>query len=205
VEVVVDVQKMLVDTATIPSREAFLAGQVAVVSQTDLRGLFPNKLTPEGQNAELIASLDESFAQEMTALDGKLWSMLAGAKAAATSQNPDQLRHASASLREFLKYFLMLIAPDAEFERWVQNEQMSAKDSKKLEARIRFVLRKARTPAELSFYQVDAAHLRLLLNHFNEGVHEQSPRFGKGDLPALIRRVEGFVAALIEVDRAYNR
>lgn len=205
VAVVAEVQSLPPSTASLPSRETFLAGQSAVAAQSDLRDLFPAKLKPEGQNPDLVAELDELFAREIANLDQALTKMLVGAKQAMGSNNPDSLRQVSTSLREFLKVFLTSIAPDASFHVWAQRQNLSEKEIKKLETRIRFVARNAPSTAELSFYQVDAAQLRLLINHFNEGVHWKTARFGKNDLPALVRRVEGFVATLIEIDRAYNR
>lgn len=192
-------------TATLPSRETFLASQTAVAAQSDLRDSFPSRIKPDGQNPSILLSLDELFREEIAKLDDALSLMLAGAKDAITSNNPDRLRHASTSLREFLKRFLMSLAPDREFHPWAKAQNLAPKDLAKLEMRVRFIARNAPCAAELSFYEIDVAQVRLLLNHFNEGVHLQVPGFGKEDLPALLRRLEGFVATLLEVDRAYNR
>jgi hypothetical protein len=203
--VVNSVTEVPVPVATLPSRETFLAAESAKISQSTLRQCYGSPIKAPEKGDDVIVSMDQFLGEELSCLDRELLKMLAGARAAIVSKNPDRLRQVSTSLREFLKGVIMQLAPEEIFLAWAQAEQITEKNAKKLETKIQFITRNAKVPQELSFYQIDAGALRLLLNHFNEGVHRNTARFDEKHLPALIRRVEGFVATLIELDRAYNR
>lgn len=205
VKVVAQLAALPVETATLASREVHLAGQVAVVAQVDVRSAFGKNGEPPGQDPGLLASLDELFATELPTLDSALTTMLAGAKEAIASRNPDRLRQASASIREFVKGVINTLAPEAAFKAWATKRNLNEKRIRAVETRVAYILRNSPTDPERSFYEVDVQQLRLLLNHFNAAVHVSKPDFAERDFAPLIRRVEGFVAVLIEVDRTYNR
>jgi len=177
--------------AVVTEREVCLAGGVAAAAVDDAAVAIETRVI------EAIDGIDEFLGRHLAELNPGLVTGWRGARDALATKNPDRARILSFGLRELTKGTLnALVGPqEREFDAWIK--QQAAKPS--LEWKVRFLLKDSRLSPV--FADTDARGLVALLDHLNsEGVHNPSvPLHSDAELRAILRRVEGWLASLLEL------
>jgi hypothetical protein len=176
----------------VADREISLAGAVAVAATA------VEAPAVEMRSIQIVGSIDTVLVGRLPQLRPGLLEHWQGARDALATANPNRVSLVSYSLRELAKGTVnALVAPEeADFQLWVK-QQPNGKAS--LDWKARFLLRKTQLPA--AFTEADAKWVVQAFDHLNrEGVHrEGAPAQSDAELRSILRRIEGWLASLIEV------
>lgn len=178
----------------VADRELSLAGAVAVAA-TEV-----DAPVVETRTLQIVESIDAVLTNQLGKLQPGLVEHWQGARDAMATANPNRVTYVYLSLRELAKGTVnALVHPEeATFQAWVK-AQPSGKVS--LDWKARFLFRNTQLPA--GFTEADARWIIELFAHLNrEGVHRDgAPAQSDAELRAILRRVEGWLASLIEVSQ----
>lgn len=161
----------------------------------DARLLQTFALEPELEpDAALTTDVTTDTSEILGRIDPRLPQLLAGARLANTSTNPDRVRHVCASLREMYTHCFHTLAPDDDVVAWSTDPRDFKDGSPTREARFRYMCRNLpRASSLLSFMKCDAKAAIEFYQLLNGGLHGLESSIGPAHLEALIIRMEGLV------------
>ncbi len=187
--------------ATFPPIEYFhgasLLSQVTIhsgMSQLRAANIAPDKEMEAETHGALLALLD--------GIDVGLKTMLQGAILAMRSNNPDKVRHFSASLRELFTHVLHRLSPDNEIKKWSTNKDHFANGKPTRRARLLYICRQINQDSFEKFVDADIKALLEFLDLFQGGTHDVRPEYTNLQLRAMLVRMEDALRFLIEISRA---
>lgn len=185
----------------IPSRELFLSGDACLAFKPSERRDPEWEAERESLREEIDLYSRPTLEMILADLDERLVELWRGAHDAAQAGGSDSVRHVLTSLRELYSHLLRLLAPDAAVRDWSTQDSDFSKGRPTRPARLRFALRYVRSPSLMKFLELDMKGVAELVDLFNRGAHGIDPPLSPQELPFVVRRVEGFLCALVEARR----
>jgi len=187
--------------ATFPPIEYFhsasLLSQVTVHS-----GLNQRPAADIAPDKEMEAETHGALFAQLGGIDVGLKKMLQGAIQAMRSNNPDKVRHFSASLRELFTHVLHELSPDSEIKKWSTNKDHFANGKPTRRARLLYISRQINRDSFEKFVDADIKALLEFLDLFQGGTHDIRPEYTDLQLRAMLVRMEDALRFLIEISRA---
>jgi len=190
--------------APLDEAPARLAGAVsaevfrALDLDTSLRGASPDVAKDE-RDVLLVRTSDELELTVRNA-DPELVSLLAGARHASRSDNPDKVRHVCISLRELLGHVLRRLAPDAAIREWTTDPAHFHNGSPTRKARLGFLYRAIGMDALRDLVDADIRATLKLIDALSEGSHVISLNANPAALLLLMTRAEGTLLLLLRLE-----
>jgi hypothetical protein len=132
-------------------------------------------------------------------LDHDLWIMLAGARDAAQSTNPDRSRHVLTSVRELLGHVLRKVAPDDRVTTWSSDAKHFHEGRPTRHARLQCLASSVNHGPMSEFLDADFRATIKFFDACNGGTHGVSPNFSDDQLRAVVARVDGLLLFLLQL------
>lgn len=182
----------------IPPRELFLSGDASLALELVESPDSEIEAEREVVRGEIDAFTRPTLEIVLTDFDERLVELWRGAREAAEARRSDCARHVLTSLRELYSQVLHRLAPDDAVRAWSTAASDFTNDRPTRPARLRFALRHVQSPSLTKFLELDQKGVAELVNLFNHGTHGVDPAVSPRELPFIVRRVEGFLCALVE-------
>ena len=197
-------ERLAESLVAIPPRELFLSGDaslaLALVDSPDSE----IEAERESVRGEIDAFTLPALEIVLTDFDERLVELWRGAREAAEARRSDCARHVLTSLRELYSQVLHRLAPDEAVRAWSTTASDFTNGRPTRPARLRFALRHVQSPSLTKFLELDQKGVAELVNLFNHGTHGVDPPVSPRELPFIVRRVEGFLCALVEAHQIGN-
>lgn len=191
-------EKLVEPLVAIPPRELFLAGDAGLAFEL----VEPAAEEAEAERETLRAEIDDyihpTLEIVLVRFEPRLVELWRGAREAAVARRSDCARHVLTSLRELCREVLKRLAPDDDVLAWSAGPSDLHDGKPTRSARLRYALRRLRSPSLTRFLDLDQKVVGELFDLFNQGTHNVDPPLTPRELPFIVRRVEGFLCALVE-------
>ncbi len=170
-----------------------------------LANLKQKEINADTENKKFFESECEIVKCEIAGLPKEfsdIANMIAGAKQALTSDNPDKIRHALVSLREAFTHVLHRVTPDNLILPWISNQKdvsdylHNSKPTRK--ARLLYICRNISHEPLTNFFQKEIAATLELIDIFQK-VHESELPLSISQLKAIIVKTESALLFLIGI------
>lgn len=164
----------------------------------------------DDENADKrITAREEIRNETFDALDSLLYAfnpelmkMRDGARMALKSDNPDRIRHFTASYRELFTHVLHLLSPDDELGRWSDKKEHFANGRPTRKARMLFICRHINQPPFDDFVQKDISAALSVIDFFQQGTHQITCAYTPTQIAAIEVRMEATLRFLLEIKKA---
>ncbi len=154
---------------------------------------------------DLVLETTESINTGLPRLNTAFVKMWVGAQEALKSNNPDRIRHFSASVRELLTQIIHVMAPDEELKVWSSDEADYANGRPTRRARFKYICRTLDSGSFSTFLNKDITAMIGLFDLFQVGTHGVEPDFTEDQLFVIKFRVESALRFLLEIELSVNR
>jgi hypothetical protein len=185
---------------------AEVPGELFRALDADLAWSDARELEDESAAQNEREQLSARVSDELTALlrdvDSDLPSLLSGARTAASSTNPDRIRHVCVSLRELLGHVLRRLAPDDAIRAWSEDPAHFHEGRPTRKARLLFLYGAIDSHSLRQFVEADVRAAIELVDFLNSATHVVSSELSSTALAVLIARVEGALLFIAKVGRA---
>jgi len=136
----------------------------------------------------------------LRAVDSEFVNLLNGAREALSSDNPDRVRHFTASLRELHAHVIHRLAPDKDLLSWTRDPHHYDKNGKPTRtARLLYINRHINHPPFSAFVEDDIRSILSLLELLNKGIHKVKGDFTTEQLHAILVRAECSLRFILEI------
>jgi Predicted pPIWI-associating nuclease len=135
-------------------------------------------------------------------LNQELLTLLKGAQQTLESENPDRVRHFSASLRELFTNILHLLAPDDEVKGWSTEPTYYERGRPTRKARLFYICRLLNHDPFSTFVEKDIDTMLVFLQLFQQGTHEAASKYSDYQLRIMLTKMESTLRFLLEISRA---
>ena len=153
----------------------------------------------ESERVELRSNTSAVLEIELVTFDPELVRLLAGARSAAQSNNPDRIRHVCISLRELLGHALRQLAPDSTIQAW-SKDPIHYHDTKPTrKARLEFLYKDAAVPALRKLIDADIRSALELFDTLSNGTHSANLAASEEALIVLLNRAEGVLLLMLRL------
>jgi hypothetical protein len=125
--------------------------------------------------------------------------MLAGAREAFRSTNPDKTRHCITSLRELVREIMQHFSPDKHIETWSTSETDFHNKRPTRRARLQYISRNINHGPFTEFVEKDIAAILAAIDLFQAGTHAANSKLTEAQVAALIARVESTILFLFSI------
>lgn len=133
-------------------------------------------------------------------LDPDLLILLAGARGALKSTNPDRARHCSSSLRELFTQVLHRLAPDKAVLGWSSNpDHYDDKGRPTRRGRLLYICRMINSGDFSAVVEADVSAALKFLGLFHGGTHQVRSDFSEEQLYAMFVRMTGLLQFLLNI------
>jgi hypothetical protein len=151
-----------------------------------------------------VPNAEDSVAQEpleemLSRLDPNLTTMLAGAREAVRSRNPDKCRHVAISLRELFTAVLHRVAPEEAVAAWTADPSHYHKGRPTRRARYLYVCRGVGVGSLSRYVEDDTKAALALVDALQGGTHGLQSDLDDRQLQVLILRVESMLVYLLSL------
>jgi len=194
----------------LPTTEAFSSAEV--IEELDLRTGF--ELDEEEQEErderreirralgeEARAQLGPSLA-EVDPVFSQIWK---GALMALASDNPERIRHFSASCRVLIEHLLDHFAPEHELVSWSPTEVKYVNGKPMRKDQLLYICRSLPRAADLiDFADSDISEVLAMFYSYNRGIHKLEPGFTTEEIDALETRTAGNLTFLLNFRKLPN-
>ncbi len=153
---------------------------------------------------ELQQESQHQLRPALEALDPRLIKMWDGGGLALSGENPDQVRHFSASRRELMTHVLHLLAPDDEIRKWNTEPSLYHEGKPTRMARLRYICRSIDQAPFGEFVKSDCRSMLATFDLFQRGTHELEVGFTPEQLKALAARAEHHLLFLLQLGTSQN-
>lgn len=154
----------------------------------------------EEAEVEPLPSVDD----ELASFDGRLLTLLKGARESLNSDNPDKARHVTTSARELFTHILHGLAPDAEITKWSTDAGHYHDNRPTRRARLLYICRKFSCDPLTKFVEDDVRAALALVSSLNAGTHVVQSKLTQFQLQAIVYRMESLALFLLKVSRGGN-
>jgi hypothetical protein len=151
---------------------------------------------------EIEAETEDALEKFLIDLHPPLTRMLSGARQALSSNNPDRVRHFSASLRELFTHVLHLLAPDDEVRAWSNSSAHYDRGRPTRKARLLYISRSINQEPFDAFVEKDIEAALEFLKLFQRGTHEVVAEYTPAQLRALKVRMDSTLRFLFEISQS---
>lgn len=141
----------------------------------------------------------QGLASRLPRIDAELVRLWDGANQTLESNNPDKVRHFSASVRELVTQVLHHLSPDEEVKNWTSEPHYFKDGLPTREARLMYISRNINVGGFHKFVQKDVSATIEFIRLFQEGTHTIKPSFTQKQLLALKAKAESTLNFLIEI------
>ncbi len=189
-------EEMVVPTPikALSTTEAFTSAEI--VEELDLRsGLEPDEeeIEERKERRKILRDLKEEARvqlvpslAEVDPVFAKIWQ---GAILALASDNPERVRHFSASCRALLEYLLERFAPKQKLKRWSPTEVKFVNGKPERRTQLSYICRAfPETSGLVEFTENDIDEVLATFNVYNRGIHGLDPSFTADEVDALETR-----------------
>jgi hypothetical protein len=179
-----------------PSIEIYLATHQVEVSSVDtelpIEEEFICEITPTALNMRRVIS----------SVDKKLIPLYEGAIKAIESDNIDNTRHATVSLRELFTHVLHRLAPDEEFFKWNQDKTNLHNGCPTRKGRLLYIFKNINYLPFTDFINLDISAAISFLDLLQQGTHSIEKPYNDRQLKALFFRMESLIYYMIEISQS---
>jgi hypothetical protein len=151
---------------------------------------------------EIEAETEDALEKFLIDLHPPLAQMLNGARQALSSDNPDRVRHFSASLRELFMHVLHRLAPDDEVRAWSNSPAHYDRGRLTRKARLLYISRSINQEPFDAFVEKDIDAALEFLKLFQRGTHEVNTEYTPVQLRALEVRMDSTLRFLFEISQS---
>ena len=186
----------------IPSRSYFQSGDLFLEIPTGPPLSKSLQRARESTRAALRTYAEtrlERFLDKVNPGFRKMWD---GAHMAATSNNPDKIRHAMISLRELFTHVIHTLAPDADVKRWTTDPRRFHQGRPTRETRLLYICSPVAAGPLSDFVVTDVQSILALAKLFQHGTHAIEPTLSPVQMRLIFRRLEGVLCNLIDISTA---
>jgi hypothetical protein len=191
-------ERLVEPLVAIPPRELFLAGDAGLALELTDPAVEEAESQRETLRAEIDDYLQPALEIVLVRFEPRLVELWRGAREAATARRSDCARHVLTSLRELFREVLARLAPDEKLHAWSTDTADFHNGKPTRSARLRFAMRHLQSPSFTRFLDLDRQLVSEFFKVFDKGTHSIEPPVTARELPFLVRRVEGFLCALVE-------
>lgn len=124
--------------------------------------------------------------------------ILEGAKQAASSDNPEKVRHTVTSLRELSTHILHDLSPDENVKKWSNKKDDFHDDRPTRKCRLAYIFRNLEQSKVSSLINNEIKFIVDFFNFFNRGTHELIPKLDFNELDYLICKLESTLLLLLK-------
>jgi len=178
-----------------PSTEYFrhveMLGSVSVVADDENH---PATIIDVSLN-EASPRVDDVLRQ----FDISLYRLLAGARAALASRNPDRARHVTTSLRELLMHVLHALAPDQDVKAWAAEPGLVENGRPTRRGRLLYICREIGEGSLADFVQRDVSASLAFMDSLSAGTHVVQSSLTPTQLEAVVVRTESLLLYLLRM------
>lgn len=167
-------------------------------------GVLESITIPQPDSDEVSTAVETSLEETMPdvdgrlrQLDGRLSSLLAGAREACASDNPDAARHVLTSLRELFTHVLHALAPDDGVRLWAPSSEYFHEGRPTRRARLLYICRDINEGALTKFVQDDVSATLSFLDALNAGTHVLESSLSPTQLNSAVARMESLLVFLL--------
>jgi len=161
---------------------------------------------PRPESGDASAAIDTSLRQSLPSvdeglrqLDSRLCALLAGAREACTSSNPEASRHVLTSLRELFTQVLHALAPDDDVRSWAQGSEYFHDGRPTRRARLLYISRSINAGAFTKFVENDVSAMLAFLDALNAGTHSVESSLSPVQLNSAVARTESLLVFLLGI------
>ena len=201
-------RELVAAAATRPARTAHLPRGTVYPSteylhHVEMLGYVSIVADDEDHPATIIdASLDAASPgvdDVLRQFDTSLYRLLAGARAALASKNPDRTRHVATSLRELLMHVLHALAPDQDVKAWAAEPGLVENGRPTRRGRLLYICRKIGEGSLADFVQRDVSANLAFMDSLNAGTHVLQSSLTPTQLEAVVVRTESMLLYLLQM------
>jgi hypothetical protein len=153
----------------------------------------------KGERDVLASRTSDELELAIRNTDPQLVTLLAGARHAVISDNPDKVRHVCISLRELLGHALRLLAPDASVTSWTQDPASFHNGRPTRKARLEYLYRSIVEKPLRDLVDADIRAALELIDVLSEGSHVLTLGAGSSGILLLLTRAEGTLLMLLRL------
>lgn len=153
----------------------------------------------ETERKEVYQRTSDILEVKLSGVNSELVELLAGARTAAYSNNPDRIRHVCVSLRELLGHALRQLAPDTAIRQWTQNPDHYHGDKPTRRARLEYLYRGACEPNLSKLISVDIRAALELFDTLSSATHKTKFSESQEAALVLLGRAEGVLLLLLRL------
>lgn len=153
----------------------------------------------ETEREEVNERTSDILEVKLAGVNSELVELLAGARTAAYSNNPDRIRHVCVSLRELLGHALRQLAPDTAIRQWTQNPDHYHDARPTRRARLEYLYRGVHEPALSKLITVDIRAALELFDTLSSATHKTKFAESQGAALVLLSRAEGVLLLLLRL------
>jgi hypothetical protein len=154
-----------------------------------------NKIKYENEN---------TLSEFLPKIDKGLYKMWQGAIQAFYSDNPDKVRHFSASIRELFTHITHYLAPDEEIKKWTQDSAYYFNKRPTRKARLMYICRNVSHEPLKDFVNKDVNSTIEFINIFQRGTHEIEANFSDDQLELMKNKAESIIKFILEINYKSN-
>lgn len=153
----------------------------------------------ETEREEVHERTSDMLEVKLAGVNSELVGLLAGARTAAYSNNPDRIRHVCVSLRELLGHALRQLAPDTAIRQWTQDPTHYHNNRPTRRARLEYLYRGVYEPALSKLIIVDIRAALELFDTLSSATHKAKFAESQEAALVLLSRAEGVLLLLLRL------
>lgn len=153
----------------------------------------------EKEREEVHERTSDMLEVKLAGVNSELVGLLAGARTAAYSNNPDRIRHVCVSLRELLGHALRQLAPDTAIRQWTQNPTHYHDNRPTRRARLEYLYRGVCEPALSKLIMLDIRAALELFDTLSSATHKVKFAESQEAALVLLSRAEGMLLLLLRL------
>lgn len=179
---------------TMPSVEMYLA-----THQTEVSIVEAEIMADEEQFLAQIELNKPHMDKIITSVDERLIPLYQGAINAIASDNIDNVRHATTSLRELVTQILHKLAPDEDFFDWDKDNLYRYDGRPTRKGRLLYICRNINSDSFATFVDRDVAGALSFLDLLQKGTHAIEKPYDERQMKALLIRFEHLIDFIIRI------
>jgi hypothetical protein len=152
----------------------------------------------DADNANIADNIENELDEALKSHSRGYLEVLAGAKQAAISDNPDKVRHTVTSLRELSTRILHDLSPDEQIKKWTNKKEDYANGRPTRKCRVAYIFRNLTHSKAGPLIENDIKFIIDFFNFFNKGTHELMTTLSAEELKYLIYKSESTILLLLK-------
>ncbi|MFC2118955.1 hypothetical protein ACFLSY_09965 [Bacteroidota bacterium] len=155
-------------------------------------------------NNDIKEENENIISEYLPQIDDGLYKMWQGAIQAFYSDNPDRVRHFSASIRELFTHIMHNLASDEDIMEWSKDSSLYHEKRPTRKARLMYICRNVSHEPLKKFVKKDVDSTIEFINIFQRGTHEIEANFSESQLELMKNKAESIIKFILEINYKSN-